>query len=163
MRKRTLFAGHGGFEWPDPRELERYFLDPTGAAWPREGGNDAWGLSADGLYGTDRFPKKNDRVSVHLYMTGHLHLGVRISYARWDGRTKQKFDYESKGDWSRVNEIVYSLQGDPTSVASLIPFADAYKAVTEFIETGGELPTCVEWSEGAPIPREAFAPHLWRS
>ena len=84
-------------------------------------------------------------------MTGHPGLGVRISYARWDGRTKQKLDYELKGDWSRVKEIVYSLQGDPTSVGSLVPFADAYQVLKEFIETGGELPTCIEWTEGAPI------------
>ena len=57
----------------------------------------------------------------------------------------------SKGDWSRVKEIVYSLQGDPTSVGSLVPFADAYQVLKEFIETGGELPTCIEWTEGAPI------------
>jgi hypothetical protein len=157
------FGDFSGPYWPDFRKLEHYFLDPTGDGWPREGGNDNWGLGAEGLDGTDALSNKDDQVSVNLTMTGHPGLGVRISYARWDGRTKEKLDYESKGDWSRVKEIVYSLQGDPTSVGSLVPFADAYRVLKEFIETDGELPTCIEWTKGAPIPPEAFAPHLYRS
>jgi hypothetical protein len=163
MKIRTYFAEYSGFDWPNPRDLERYFRDPRGNAWPREGGNDNWGLWAEGLDGTDALPNEDDQVFVSLTMTGHPGLGVRISYAKWDGRTKQKLNYESKGDWSRVKEIVYSLQGDPTSVGSLVPFADAYQVLKEFIETGGELPTCIEWTEGAPVPPEAFAPHLYRS
>jgi hypothetical protein len=163
VKKEIYFGDFDRSGWPNPRELERYFLDPTGKAWPRDGGNDSWGLSAEGLYGTHDLADESDRVNVYLFVTGHPGLGVRISYGRWDARTKQKFNYESKGDWSRVKEIVYSLQGDPTSVASLIPFAAAYGAIKEFIETGRELPACIEWSKGAPIPREAFALHLHRS
>ena len=40
MKIRTYFAEYSGFDWPNPRDLERYFRDPRGNAWPREGGND---------------------------------------------------------------------------------------------------------------------------
>ena len=55
----------------------------------------------------------------------------------------------------------YVRHGETTGLKR--PFADAYQVLKEFIETGGELPTCIEWTEGAPIPPEAFAPHLYRS
>jgi hypothetical protein len=32
--------------------------------------------------------------------------------------------------------------------------------VKEFIETGGELPTCIKWGPGIEIPPEAFFPGL---
>jgi hypothetical protein len=156
MRKRTYFAELGGFDWPDPTELERYFLDETGASWPVRGGNDEWGLSAEGLFGTDTLPDESNRVDVYLDLIGYPNLGVTLYYARWDGRIKQKVNYQSEGDMHRAKEIVYSLQGDPKSVASFVPFADGYKAVKEFIETGGELPTCIKWGRGVKIPEEAF-------
>lgn len=37
-----------------------------------------------------------------------------------------------------------------------MPFADAYRAVKEFMETDGELPTCIEWGPGVDIPDEAY-------
>src|SRR5919108_5926116 len=99
VRKYIYFGEFDRPDWPDPSELEHYFLDPTGDAWPHEDGNDSWGLHAEGLYDTCNLRDELDRVNVHLYMTGYPDLGVRISYAKWDGRTKLKFDYESKGDW----------------------------------------------------------------
>jgi hypothetical protein len=89
-------------------------------------------------------------------MTGYPDLGVKIAYAKWDGRTKEKLDYESEGDMRREKEIVYSLHGTPMSVGSFVSFADAFKAVKEFIETDGELPTCIKWGPGVQIPQEAF-------
>ena len=40
---------------------------------------------------------------------------------------------------------MYSLHGDPYSLGLFIPFEAAFKAVKEFIETDGELPTSIEW------------------
>ena len=156
MKKRTHFGELGGPGWPEPRMLERYFLDPSGDAWPHEHGNDSWGLSAEGLYGTDGFPDKDDGVSVYLSMTGYPELGVSFGYARWDGRTRKKIDYQSIGDPQKEREVVYTMQGDPMSVGSFVSYADAYQVVKEFIETGGELPTCIKWGPGSDIPQEAF-------
>jgi hypothetical protein len=113
MTKRTYFADLSGPNWPVPRDLERYFKGRNGASWPTRGGNDEWGLSAEGLYGTDMLADKFDKVNVHLYLTGYSELGVSLHYSRWDGRTKQKFDRESEGDMRRATDIVYSLQGTP--------------------------------------------------
>jgi hypothetical protein len=60
------------------------------------------------------------------------------------------------GDLRRQNEIVYSLHDNPMSAGQFVSFADAYLAVKEFMETDGELPTCIEWGPGADIPDEAF-------
>ena len=101
-------------------------------------------------------PDNDDGVSVYLSMTGYPDLGVSFGYARWDGRTKEKIDYELIGDPRKEREIVYTMQGDPVSVGSFVPYADAYQVVKEFIETGGELPTCIKWGLGPDIPQEAF-------
>lgn len=42
------------------------------------------------------------------------------------------------------------------SAGQFVPFADAYRAVKEFMETDGELPTCIEWGPGVDIPDEAY-------
>jgi hypothetical protein len=40
--------------------------------------------------------------------------------------------------------------------ASRGSFANGFEAVKEFIETDGELPTCIKWGPGIQIPQEAF-------
>jgi hypothetical protein len=163
VRRDIYFGDFSGPYWPDPCNLERYFLDPTGEAWPHEDGNDSWGLSAEGLHGTEHLVDKSEQVSVHLFMTGYPDLGVAFGYAKWDGRTREKVDLQSKGDLQREREIVYSLQGDPTSVGSFVPFADAYQVVKQFIESDGELPTCIKWGRGPDIPEQArFYPGIRR-
>jgi hypothetical protein len=156
MKRRTHFAELSGAGWPDPRDLEHFFRDPRGDAWPRNGGNDSWGLYADGLNGTGEFLDELDRTTVSLFLTGYPHLGVTLAYSKWDGRTKQKFDFESEGDLRRSSDIVYSMHGTPMSVGSFVPFADAYAAIKEFIETEGGLPGNIKWGPGIDIPPEAF-------
>jgi hypothetical protein len=155
--KRTIYFGDfDRSSWPDPRELERYFLDPTGEAWPHEDGNDEWGLDVDGLYGTSNLGNPDDRVIVHLAITGYPNLGATLHYAKWDGRTRERLHVSSQGDLRRLNEIVVSMQGTPMSAGLFVPFADAYRAVKEFMETDGELPPSIRWGPGAEIPQEAF-------
>jgi hypothetical protein len=156
MRKQTFFGDLSGPGWPAPRELWRYFADPNGEAWPRSGGNDECMLSAEGLYGTESLPRESDRVDVYLVMTGYPPLGVTLQYARWDGRTKERIDFKSEGDPSRLKEIVCTMQSTPHSAGTFVPFADAYEAVKEFIETEGELPTSIRWTTDVDIPVEAF-------
>jgi hypothetical protein len=63
----------------------------------------------------------------------------------------------------RLNEIVYSLQETPVSAGLFVSFADAFRVVKEFMETDGELPTCIEWGPGVDFPDEAFLPPNRRS
>jgi hypothetical protein len=163
MRKYTYFGDLDQSRWPDPSELKPYFLDPTGDAWPHEGGNDSWGLHVTGLNGTQDLPDESDQVNVYLYMTGYPDLGVHFTYGKWDGRTKEKLDYQSEGNPQKEREIVYSMHGTPMSAGSFVPFSDAYKVVKEFIETDGALPSCIKWGRGPDIPREAwFYPRMER-
>jgi len=155
LKKSIYFDALDRSGWPDPSRLEPFFLAPMGKEWSYKGGNDSWGLDAQGLYGTEDLPQQ-DRVSVHLYMTGNPEHGVFLQYSKWDGRIKRKDTYHSKGDLSRLREFVRSLHGTPMSVGLFIPFADAWKAVKEFIETGAELPTSIEWIANSDLPPGTF-------
>jgi immunity protein Imm1 of predicted polymorphic toxin system len=156
MRKQTHFGRLDPDRWPDPSELEPYFLAPKGKEWLYSGGNDQWGLHARGLYETEHLTPQTGRVDVHLFMVGHPEHGVSFAYAKWDGRTKRKYEYSSKGDLRRLREYVYTMQGTPRSIGLFIPFADAWRAVKEFIETDGELPKSIEWIADGDLPPEAF-------
>ena len=41
-------------------------------------------------------------------------------------------------------------------VGLFIPFAEAWKAVKEFMETEGQLPTSIEWIKGEDLPEGTF-------
>ena len=144
MKKTIHFDSFAREGWPQPSELQRFFLAPQGREWSYRGGNDHWGIDVDGLFGTDGLPD-HERVSVSLSMVGNPDLGVSLFYSKWDGRVRRKFSYNSKGDFERVGEVVRSLQGDLWPVAFFVPFAVAWSAVREFMETDGELPTSIEW------------------
>jgi hypothetical protein len=87
-------------------------------------------------------------------MWGHPALGVLIVYEKYGGGYREAFT--SKGDMSRLREIVRTMQGDPMPVGLFIPFAEAWKAVKEFIETDGELPRSIEWVANKDLPAGTF-------
>lgn len=155
MRKRIYFDSTRASDWPSSGELARFFLAPKGHEWSYAGGNDSWGLSAEGLYGTDNLAR-HDQVTVNLDMTGNRDLGVYLQYDKWDGRIQRKQTLYSKGDLSRLGEFVRSLHGTPLSVGLFVPFPVAWEAVKEFIETDGELPTSIEWTASSDLPPETF-------
>jgi hypothetical protein len=141
--------------WPAPNELKRFFLAPKGQEWSFHGRNDSWGLDVDGMYGTaDR--AEIDRVAAHLYMIGNRDLGVYLAYDKWDGRIRHKYSYSPKGDLSRLGEFVESLHETQLSVGLFVPFPAAWKAVKEFMETDGELPTSIEWIATRDLPPGTF-------
>ena len=91
-----------------------------------------------------------------LYLMFNPGLGIHLLYSKWDGRTRTKQSMNSKGDLGRIGEFVKSLHGDPMSVGLFVPFAAASRAVKEFIETDGELPTSIAWIASGDLPPEAF-------
>ncbi len=155
MRKDCYFQDYDGPFWPSPDELKKYFLSPGGRLWVSPGGNDNWGLGVHGLYGTEALPPRQS-VNVDLRMTGSAEHGVTLQYDKWDGRAQRKDSYNSRGDLSRLREFVRSLHGDPLSLGLFISFEAAWKAVKEFIETDGELPTSIEWIASRDLPPETF-------
>lgn len=64
--------------------------------------------------------------------------------------------YSSKGDLSRLGEVVRSLHDTPLPVGLFIQFAMAWSAVKEFIETDGELPKSIEWVANRDLPPNTF-------
>lgn len=156
MRKITYFEPFPREGWPDPKELEPYFVVSPGREWTYPGDADNWVLSAEGLYGTEHLQPKTGRVDVHLYMVGHPEHGVTFAYHKWDGRQQRKSSYASKGDLSRRLEFVRSLHRDLMSIGLFVPFPDAWRALKEFIETDGELSRSIEWIASKDLPPNTF-------
>ncbi|MGH1420169.1 MAG: Imm1 family immunity protein, partial [Hyphomicrobiaceae bacterium] len=51
---------------------------------------------------------------------------------------------------------VRSTHDDPLPVGLFIPFADAFKAVKEFMETEGKLPKSIDWVRDEDLPNDIF-------
>jgi hypothetical protein len=152
MRKTTYFEPFPDEGWPEPNDLRPYFLAPPGQEWTE--GNDSWGLSAEGLHGTEGLAKFKEQVEVHLNMWGYRGLGVLLFYQKYGGGYREMFT--SKGDMSRLREVVYTSHGDRMPAGLYIPFPEAWKAVKEFIETDGELPKSIEWVANKNLPPNTF-------
>jgi len=155
VRKTAYVASQQIDGWPQPQEIEHFFLAPQGQEWTYAGGNDGWTLTIEGLHGTAN-AKRIDQVNVTLYVMGYPGLGVFLLYSKWDGRVGRKQSLNSKGNLDRLGEFVVSLHGDSMSVGLFVPFSVAWKAVKEFIVAGGELPTSIEWIATADLPPGTF-------
>jgi len=153
MRKESYFHDFDGPGWPAPDQAKKYFLD-GGRLWASYG-NDHWALRAEGLYGTQAL-SRNESVNIELGMVGSPDHGVLLQYVKWDGRIQHRDCYLSKGDLSRLGRFMYNLHADPYSLALFIPFEQAFKAVKQFIETDGELPTSIEWVAARDLPPDTF-------
>ncbi|MBI3433536.1 MAG: hypothetical protein HY056_00415 [Proteobacteria bacterium] len=57
---------------------------------------------------------------------------------------------------TRLHESVRGLHHTPPPVGLLIPFAEARKAVKEFVETDGDLPKSIAWVANRDLPANAF-------
>ena len=152
------FDKFDGSSWPTPAELEPYFLAPKGKEWFYDHGNDSAILSIYGLEGTENLTPYKERIDLHLLLWGNPEHGVFLFYQKYGGGFSEA--YCSKGDMSRIREWVRTLHADARPVGLYIPFAEAWKAVKEFIETDGELPKSIEWIANKDLPDNTFpAPH----
>jgi Immunity protein Imm1 len=154
MIKKTYFASLPIHGWPKPEMLERYFLAPPGKRWFFEARTDGALLQGIGADGTEHLQANKGRIDINLSMWGHPDLGVLVIWSKWGGG--HKHDYTSKGDLTRLRELVRSLHETPLPVGLFIPFEEAWKAVKEFIETDGALPKSVEWVANRDLPLDTF-------
>lgn len=155
MKKHSYFHTFWGDEWPTLEFLEPYFTHPTkDFGWFPNSSNDSAGISLQGLDGTEHLPWGRGRIDINLLMWGHPEHGVLLIYEKVGD--ENSFGYCSKGDVSRLREWVRSLHDTPLPVGLFIPFAEAWKAVKEFMETEGQLPTSIEWVKGAELPEGTF-------
>ena len=87
-------------------------------------------------------------------MLGDPNFGIMLHYQKRGGGNKEI--HYSRGDLTRLSEWVTTLHGDRMPIGLYIPFEAAWKAVKEFIETDGLLPTCIAWIADAEIPLGTF-------
>jgi hypothetical protein len=76
MMKDSYFQEFKGPGWPAPKQLEHYFLGPSGQRWPFKGRTDCWGFSAHGADGTEHLQEGKGRVDIRLTLVGNPHFGV---------------------------------------------------------------------------------------
>lgn len=156
MNKRTHFDTYWGPGWPETSWLGRYFLTTRGQHDFFASGNDNWGLKAEGVDGTEHLPQLKGRIDVNLNIQGHPDLGVLLQY-RKTGRLPIE-TYYSKGDLTRLHQWVKTAHGDRMPISLFIPFEAAWKAIKEFMERDGALPTSIAWIANADLPADAFPP-----
>lgn len=154
MRKSTYFASRPSDGWPNPKDLERYFLAPAGQRWFFETENDSAGFDAEGVDGTEHLDANRGRIDVSLTLWGHPTLGVMLMYEKWGGGVRET--YSSKGDLSRLRELVRGMHGTPLPVGLFIPYESAWKATKEFLETNGALPKSIAWIANRDLPPNTF-------
>jgi hypothetical protein len=161
MRKSTYFDVFDGPGWPSPNELQHYFLSPAGRRRAFGTDNDCWGLSAEGVDGTEHLPDQA-RTDIHLTIWGNPTHGALLHYSKWGAASKET--YWSKGDLGRLREWVKTVHGDLMPVGLYIPFERAWAAVKEFMERDGALPESIDWAADADVPEDAFPdPYLHRT
>jgi hypothetical protein len=157
MRKWCSFPSCDLESWPAPGDIERYFLEPPEENWCFDIGRDSAGFSLEGLDGTDHLPPLDSgRINIRLYLQVHPILGMLLQWSKWDGRRQKGQTYLSKGDLTRQGQFVWGGQGTLHPVALFIPYAMAWKAVKEFLESDGALPTSIEWIASRDLPDETY-------
>ena len=155
MRKDIYFDRRFGPGWPSPEELEPYFRSPPGGrGWFHETGNDSASIRMEGVDGTDLLPEGKGRIDIDLAIWGNPTLGALLIYSKRGGGHREV--YSSKGNLQRIREWVRTTHDDPMPVGLYIPFAKAWLAVKEFMETEGKLPTSIEWIKNSELPEATF-------
>jgi Immunity protein Imm1 len=79
---------------------------------------------------------------------------VLLIYYKWGGGHKETFS--SRGDLSRLRDLVRTTHDDPLPIGLFIPFGKAWSAVKEFLETDGALPRSIEWIANRDLPPNTF-------
>jgi hypothetical protein len=156
MMKSTYFVTYHGPGWPDLTWLSRFFLTAQGRREFFDGGNDCWGLTAEGVDGTGHLALHKGRLDVNLTILGHPTLGVMLQW-RKTGRVPIE-TYYPKGDMTRVLQWTKDLRGYLHPVGLFLSYEGAWRAIKEFVEREAALPSCVEWIRDKDLPKGTFPP-----
>jgi hypothetical protein len=159
MKKESYFASKVCDGWPEPKDIEHYFLGPPDKRWFFETRNDSGSFTLEGAEGTGHLARgKGGRIEINLFLFGHRKFGVHLNWEKWDG--KKMHSYASKGDLKRLHELIRTPHGDSMPVGLYIPYETAWKAVKEFLENDGALPKSIEWVNYDDLPTNIF-PDPW--
>jgi hypothetical protein len=151
MKKVTDFRDYEGPGWPDQKWLEPYFLTSAGRQKAFGKGNNHWCVTAKGVDGTEHLPF-DKRIDIDLHIVGKPDLGVLLLYERVSAADGYSYSYYSVGDPMMFRTLVKAKPGSRMPLGLFIPFEQALKAITEFIQTNGALPKSIEWIAAADLP-----------
>jgi hypothetical protein len=156
VKKEASFDDHWGNGWPDIKAVRDCLSDPERLAQFFAKGRDGGCFSIEWIYSPSSSPPQFDLVGATLYMHMNPDLGIKLQYSRWDGRTGEKKTYHSKGSLTRLKEFVPSFHGTPLSIGLFVSFDKGSKAVSEFLQKEGELPSSIDWVSDDDLPSEIF-------
>ena len=154
MKKFTYFDTYWGEGWPDTAWLQRYFLSKAGQEWTFETQNDGGNFSIEGVDGTSALEEGKGRIDINLVIDGKRGCGAMLYYRKSSAGLDE--DYFSRGDVSQMRRWVRNMHGTPLSLGFFIPFASAWTAVREFMDTDGRLPKSISWINQHDIPADVF-------
>jgi hypothetical protein len=155
MKKSAYFASEWYEGWPEPHEIERYFMAPRGQQWyGGPGRTDTAVFRAEGAEGTEHLQESEGRIYVDLRMWGRADLGVL--FVHWRRARTFSETYTSVGDLNRLDEMMMGAHGDILPIGLFVPFEQAWMAVKEFIATEGHLPSSIEWIANKDLPANSF-------
>lgn len=154
MYKLAYFDSYWGKGWPTIEWLQPYFINRAQDRWFWRTGNDSASLTIEGVDGTDALELGKGRIDVQLSMWAHPALGVLLIYSKWGGGHRDTLC--SRGDLTRLGELVKSLHDTPLPVGLFISFEAAWEAVKEFILGDGALPRSIEWVANRDLPPNTF-------
>jgi Immunity protein Imm1 len=155
MTARTFinFGKFHGNQLPPLNELEQYFTLKRGYLWLDLPGVDTAGIEYLDVTGSGEESIEASRVDLALTLWGHPAYGVYLQYdrrAKNDRMTRCSVGSGESGQWIR------SRQGDLIPLGLCISFDNAWRAVKEFVETGGALPESVDWLAANKLAPNAF-------
>jgi hypothetical protein len=154
MRKHAYFDTYWDEGWPSLNWLKPYFIALPEKRWAFSGGNDSAGFDAEGIDDTEHLEFGKGRIDIRLSLWGNRRYGVFLLWEKVGGGFQEI--YSSKGDLTRLGELMRSLHDTPLPVGLFVPFEDAWKAVKEFIEKDGQRPKSIEWIANSDLPPNTF-------
>lgn len=155
MKRRVNFNQYRLDYWPSSSVLAPFFSNPQAPYWFPGTGNDTASLRV--VFGNpdDAFNVMHGGTEYRLNIWGLPDTGVLLIYETLG--TKPNTAFTSKGDLTKLRDIVRSLHDTPLPVGLFIPFDRAWLAVKEFMETDGlRLPTSIEWIANKDLPENTF-------
>jgi hypothetical protein len=145
-----------GSRWPAVTEVRRYFIEPREKAWLDARASGDGSLKVVGLFGTDDERPEIEKVKATLYFKADNLHGVMLGHNFWDGRTRKKEEFVSRGDLTRRVEFLTSPEGDKVSLGLFVPFEMAWLAVEDFMNGQGERSKRIDWIDSRDLPADTF-------
>jgi hypothetical protein len=151
MQTRINFGHYWGNQLPPLQALKDAFFSNDANAWFKNGGNDSASITFQDIDNSGHSTLEDGRVDSSLQLVGHSKFGVFLFYDRTRWRRMA-----SKGNMEDLKVFVRTLHDDLRPLAFFVPFDKAWLAVHDFISSGGQPSSAIEWIDMRELSGEIF-------